>query len=125
MTSSNVFGLRRTLVTPEGVPLALECATAGDRITAFLLDFLLMVVLTLVAALVLLLPAFMFGMTGGAVFGSLFLLSTFVIWNGYFLFFELRWRGATPGKRKMGAAHLTCSKANRRSWRGSMLNIPA
>ena len=33
---------------------------------------------------------------------SLFLLFHFVIWNGWFLFFELRWQGRTPGKRSQG-----------------------
>jgi len=102
MTVDVGAGRRHTLVTPEGLPLELEIASAGDRLSAFLLDFLFMLLLNLIAVLVLWLPALMAGLADGALFGALFLLAAFVIWNGYFLYFELHGRGVTPGKRRTG-----------------------
>lgn len=93
---------RHRIVTPEGLPLSLEIATVGDRVAALALDVLAMVILTLAVTLVLWIPFVFAHAGGGAVFGALWLLSTFVIWNGYFLFFELRGRGVTPGKRRVG-----------------------
>lgn len=80
------------LVTPEGVPLSLDIALAGDRITAFLLDSLIVYgtiwLISLGAQLVRV-----------AEVGSLSLILSFLLRNFYFMFFEQRWQGATPGKR--------------------------
>lgn len=80
------------LVTPEGVPLSLEIALAGDRITAFLLDSLIVygtiVLISLGAALV-----------RTPEVGTLSLVLSFLLRNFYFMVFEQRWQGATPGKR--------------------------
>lgn len=82
------------LVTPEGVPVRMGIAGAGERLTAFLFDTFLVFVGTLaLVALVALVPSvggFAVGMVG------FFLLRSF-----YFTWFELRWQGVTPGKRKM------------------------
>jgi len=91
-----------TLITPEGLPLAVEIAPVGDRIQAFVTDFLLMGLLSVATAGVLTLAGLALGGDGAALFASLALLSSFLLWNGYFLYFELRWRGATPGKRWVG-----------------------
>jgi len=89
----------RVFVTPETLPLPLVVGSAGARLAAFTLDFLIMTALTLVAALTLWGAASLAGYRGAGLFGSLFLLFQFLVWNGYFLFFELRWQGRTPGKR--------------------------
>ncbi len=90
---------RREIVTPEGVPLVFYIARAGDRMAAFLLDILLMLVM--LAAMFLL--AFLFSdFLGGINAGAVGLLGLFVIRNGYFLWFETRWQGRTPGKRRLG-----------------------
>ena len=44
---------RHRIVTPEGLPLALEIASFGDRVGAMVLDWLAMCGLTVVAAIVL------------------------------------------------------------------------
>lgn len=80
------------LVTPEGVPLTLEIALAGDRITAFLLDVLI------IGAVIVILGLLTF-LTGAVEMVSVILLAVFLIRNFYFMFFEYRWQGATPGKR--------------------------
>jgi uncharacterized RDD family membrane protein YckC len=88
---------RREIVTPEGVPLVFYIARAGDRLSAFLLDLLFMVLLILGVWLVAFLAAVA---TGSEDAGSIGLLGFFLIRNGYFLFFETRSQGRTPGKRK-------------------------
>ena len=97
----------RQLVTPEGVALPLQLADAGERLGAFLLD-LLLICLTLVILTVLSLAALAGTGLGEGVVGIVWLLGFFLLRNFYFAFFELRPRGATPGKRVLGirvAAH--------------------
>ena len=90
----------RTLTTPEGLELYVELAPVGSRVAAFAMDFLIMVAATVVIAV---LAFALAGATGiGASWMAVFILAAFLIWNGYFLFFELRWRGSTPGKRAVG-----------------------
>ena len=86
------------MLTPEGVELRVELAERGERAGAFLIDALFVIgaVLVLVFGTIYLMTllegyALAFGL---AVF---FLLRTF-----YFSFFELIWRGRTPGKRLIG-----------------------
>lgn len=81
--------------TPEGVPIALEIGSAADRIAAFLIDLLLMLA---VGALVLVAAALARSFWLVAFALSLwFALRVF-----YFVWFEARARGATPGKLRMG-----------------------
>jgi uncharacterized RDD family membrane protein YckC len=91
--------LARQIVTPEGVPLELVLASAGDRAVAFVLDMVIQIVLTVVVALG-------FGLAAGDSESSwlapFVILFVFLLVNFYFAFFELRWQGATPGKRKIG-----------------------
>ena len=87
-----------TVLTPEGVELRVELAERGERAGAFLIDALFVVgaVLVLVFATIYLIKfldayAVAFGLV------VFFLIRTF-----YFSFFELLWRGRTPGKRLIG-----------------------
>ncbi|WP_157220348.1 RDD family protein [Flavisphingomonas formosensis] len=93
--------MTRSFVTPEGVDLRLELASAGNRAAAFILDGVLIVV-TLIAAtfLVMLLLAATRGRA--EILLILWLLGSFVLRNGWFTLFELGGRGATPGKRIIG-----------------------
>jgi uncharacterized RDD family membrane protein YckC len=101
MATSAVAGrsLKRSFITPEGVDLKLELASAGTRAGAFLIDFILMVVI-LVAVTV----AFLFMTVPGSAQALmiLWLIGFFVLRNGWFSLFEMSSRGATPGKRLMG-----------------------
>ncbi len=96
--------------TPEQLSLELRLAGIGSRSMAFLLDMLIQLVPVLAAAvpaLLLLRPAhgpFLENSGTGiyepapwplAVFG----LVLFAVNFGYFAFFEIAWRGQTPGKR--------------------------
>ena len=101
--------LQRELVTPEGLALPLTLASRGARAGALLLDLLVILVAVIVFIIVL-------GMVGIGVMGAdmenatpavevvlvLLILLLFFSRFGYFLFFELGPRGATPGKRALG-----------------------
>ena len=86
------------IVTPEGVPLVFTLARAGDRAAAFLIDFVLLAL----GVIAILLLARLAGSPGGDWTTAFALLVSFLMRNFYFTWFELRWHGATPGKRKIG-----------------------
>ncbi|HXW23747.1 MAG TPA: RDD family protein [Xanthobacteraceae bacterium] len=91
---------QRTIVTPEGVPVTVELADHGERLTAFAIDVLIWVLLTLLIYL----PLSFFVVRGNAALLaiSVMLFVGFLVRNMYFIHFELAWRGATPGKRYIG-----------------------
>ncbi len=104
----------RTLITPEGIPLRLVLARRSARVGALTIDFLMLGTAMIAATLAL-------AYIAGGVF-NLFdkakesgplghaLQFLFILWlailflfrNGWFLYFELGPRGATPGKRMLG-----------------------
>jgi len=93
----NLVRKERRLMTPEGVPLRIELAEPGERIAAFLADIafstavaLLIVVLGLIASI------------GAQITLAVALFVSFLVRNAYFIFFELRWAGVTPGKLLLG-----------------------
>jgi uncharacterized RDD family membrane protein YckC len=91
---------QRTIVTPEGVPVTVELADHGERLTAFTIDFCIWLLLTLLVYLPLL---FMVVRRDAALLAmSVVLFVGFVVRNLYFIHFELAWRGSTPGKRFVG-----------------------
>ena len=100
---------RRELVTPEGLALPLTIASRGARAGALLLDLTLIFVVFVVVILALL-AAGMGALevdpenVSPAVEAILVLLVLFAFLSryGYFLWFELGPRGATPGKRALG-----------------------
>ncbi len=90
--------LIRAIVTPEGIPLRFMLARAGDRATAFVLDVLIMVgVLAAIG-----IAAGLAGLDNDSWLTALLVVAAFLLFNFYFAFFEVRWQGSTPGKRKVG-----------------------
>jgi uncharacterized RDD family membrane protein YckC len=91
---------RRQIVTPEGVPLTVELADYGERVVALAIDLFIW----LLATLAIFIPiVWAVGISGGSLIAiSIALFIGFLIRNLYFVFFELAWRGATPGKRIVG-----------------------
>jgi len=87
----------RELVTPEGVPLVFRLAPLGERLGALLIDLLLQLAGLFLLGLV---PLLM-GLGSGWLM-ALVTLVFFFARNFYFVFFELRWQGQTPGKRTIG-----------------------
>jgi uncharacterized RDD family membrane protein YckC len=90
---------RRRLLPPEGVVLQVEVARASERAAAFAIDYLLS---TVAALLPLILVVLLSAVASAATLLAIALLFQFVVRNFYFLWFELRWAGATPGKRALG-----------------------
>ena len=99
----------RDLVTPEGLALPLTIASRSARAGALLLDLALIFTSLLVLLIVLALVGI--GVMEADMESAspamelvlvLLILFVFLLRYGYFLFFELGPRGATPGKRALG-----------------------
>ena len=106
--SEAAAGRRRSIVPPEGVPLELHVAQAGDRLAAFLFDAMLQILVLIGIFLLLAMAA---RGTGGAE-GTMVIgiLAFFLIRSFYFIWFESRWQGRTPGKRMVGIRVIVDSK---------------
>jgi uncharacterized RDD family membrane protein YckC len=88
---------RREIVSPEGIVLEVDVANNGERLTAFVIDFLLWMVATVLLFLVLAL--LIVEHMSGAVAGTLIFFIAFLLRNLYFIHFELTSQGGSPGKR--------------------------
>jgi uncharacterized RDD family membrane protein YckC len=88
-----------SVTTPEGVPLPFTIASAGDRMLAFLLDFLIIFLGSIVTLLAGLLLAGA-GLRGLGI--AVALVGVFAWRNAYFVVCEARWGGRTIGKRATG-----------------------
>lgn len=104
--ASDLDGRRLSLMTPEEVPLVFELAPFGSRITAFVIDLVIitMAVLLIVTVAVEALKGAIADLDKGSaeIIGAIVDLSIFLIWNFYFIVTELRWQGRTIGKRIAG-----------------------
>ncbi len=91
---------KREIVTPEGVPLRVDIADYGERLVAFVIDFIIWMLLT---AAVYVPVLALIGRTRGFLIAiAIALFIGFLIRNFYFIYFELMWEGTTPGKRLLG-----------------------
>ena len=90
--------LIREIVTPEGIPLRFTLARAGDRAAGFAIDLVIQIVLLLAVGLGLRSAV---GDAASWLTAAIVVLA-FVLQNFYFALFEVRWQGATPGKRAIG-----------------------
>jgi uncharacterized RDD family membrane protein YckC len=98
--------------TPERVPLAFPLASIGNRFLAVAIDHTIQY-LAIVAAAWIFLGASGISVldddpTGDGIFSqmsnwsiALMILTLFLLFAGYFIFFEWLWGGQTPGKRLM------------------------
>ncbi|MGI8607873.1 MAG: RDD family protein [Candidatus Dormibacteria bacterium] len=80
------------IATPERISFSYQLAGLGSRFLAQLLDLLILAV----AVAVLGFGSLAMGGTTGLL---VIVLGSFILVNGYFLFFEGLWSGQTPGKR--------------------------
>jgi uncharacterized RDD family membrane protein YckC len=85
------------VVTPENIPLEMELAGLANRFGALAVDFFFMVMILMFGAIGL---RFLF--VDDIVFRPTSTIFGFVVWFGYFIFFESFWNGQTPGKRAFG-----------------------
>lgn len=85
--------------TPERVPLHFALASIGNRFLACAFDHALQTLA--IALLYLIFTLVDFGSLRDAPKWALalFIIMAFVIWSSYFVIFEWRWNGQTPGKR--------------------------
>src|ERR1700749_966382 len=88
---------RREIVSPEGVVLEVEVANNGERLTAFVIDFVFWMLATAFVFVVLIL--LVVEHMSGKVAATIILFIAFLFRNLYFIHFELTSQGSTPGKR--------------------------
>ncbi len=88
---------RRAIVTPEGIALPVTLAPRGDRAAALILD--LIFIYAPIVAIVILFVIMALGGAGSNWILGMVILVSFLVRSFYFVFFELRWQGVTPGKR--------------------------
>jgi len=98
---------QRVLVTPEGLALPISVASRSARTVALILDLAIMITIqVLVSVLLFLLAVKVVGLNEKSPATEFLLvvwvIAMFLFRYGYFLFFELGPRGATPGKRAAG-----------------------
>jgi uncharacterized RDD family membrane protein YckC len=86
------------ILTPEGVELRVELAERGERAGAFLIDALF---IAITAIIIVVASIFLIGLLRGYAV-AIGLVAFFLVRTFYFSFFELAWRGRTPGKRLIG-----------------------
>ena len=90
----------RDFPTPEGTPVHIMLADRAVRFAALVVDMVIIIVAPFVIGLLLFItvaPIF-----GGSVAFVFLVLLTFFLRTPYFIAFELRWQGQTPGKRLLG-----------------------
>lgn len=89
--------MKHKVVTPENVELSFELAGLTARFAAWLIDFLIMMVALMVTVMI----VSVIGIVSQGLAYALIIVIAFVIQQGYFIFFELKTGGSTPGKRVM------------------------
>ncbi len=94
--------LRRRLVTPEGVDLGVVLGEIGQRVSAFMLDSLVLIGVLVAMTLVALFGVIGVGQAAIQPIVIIWLLGFFVLRNFYFIIMEMRPRAATLGKRWTG-----------------------
>lgn len=92
----------RSLVTPEGVDLRLRLADVGQRLTALILDELIIGASFVAGTVALVIGLLALRQNGSDLLLVAWLLAGFLLRNFYFIAFELGARAATPGKRRCG-----------------------
>jgi uncharacterized RDD family membrane protein YckC len=89
--------VKHRVITPENLELTFELAGLTSRFVAWLIDTLFMMA-AIIAGLIALAIV---GVASPYLFTALMIVFVFVVQQGYFIFFELKTGGTTPGKRMM------------------------
>ena len=91
-----------TIDTPEQIALEFPLATAGSRFLAIAIDTLIQIGVFLALALLAVVGSFV-SIAADSRLGlwvlALLLIVAFLLYYGYYAFFEALWNGQTPGKR--------------------------
>lgn len=103
------YNNRFTLSTPESVELEFALAGIGNRVFALFIDYQVLGLILIGHLIVWIFASiqlldYLTRLEGDFSSAPLWLLGIFLIFNfsifvGYFVFFEVRWQGQTPGKR--------------------------
>ncbi|MEN6355646.1 MAG: RDD family protein [Armatimonadota bacterium] len=88
-----------TVVTPENVRIEYELAGLASRAGAAIIDLLLQGLLILVVMSVRVLLSEYGKWPGTSWANALLAIASFVMWYGYYVYFETAWNGQSPGKR--------------------------
>lgn len=88
------------VLTPESVEFVYELGGLGSRMAAVLIDHLIVFLALLALWFVGCLLAGLAMIVGGAI-AAVAIAGSFLLYFGYFVYFEWRWNGQTPGKRIM------------------------
>jgi uncharacterized RDD family membrane protein YckC len=99
------FADKLTIETPEQTALEFAVAGIGSRFLALALDTLIQMLVGFVALFggAFVIGAISAAMPKAAIWGfAIFILFYFLLYFGYFAFFEIIWNGQTPGKRRAG-----------------------
>lgn len=101
---------RREVITPEGISLPFTVASRSSRFGAIMMDFVILYLSIIIFILLIIWTAA--GLVSGTeweqakgpleMLAVIFFVFLFMARYGYFMFFELGPRGATPGKRAAG-----------------------
>lgn len=101
------------VVTPENIEIEYELGGIGSRFLANLIDILIQSLIFLGLAIVMFLLALLLAWIGqpwakavtdffDSILQAFAMIAFFLVMWGYFIWFETRWNGQTPGKRQMG-----------------------
>ncbi|MEO9970135.1 MAG: RDD family protein [Hyphomonadaceae bacterium] len=100
--NARATALDRKLVTPEGAELTLKLSSAGKRAGAFIIDWIIIILIFIVIIFAITKISEGLGRRGDGIADALAMLVIFAVRNFYFIFFEIGRRAATPGKRLSG-----------------------
>lgn len=101
------------VVTPENIEIEYELAGIGSRFLANMVDTLIQIAIFLGLIIVSWLFILLLGLSStamahkitdlvGGIAAALAIIAFFLVFWGYFIWFESRWSGQTPGKRQLG-----------------------
>jgi uncharacterized RDD family membrane protein YckC len=109
-----------TIRTPEGAQFSLPLAGPVSRLMAYIIDWVVMAVLTLVVALVV---GGVFGLFSQDTAAMTVTILFFAIWTGYGIALEWFWQGKTVGKHLMGLRVMDSAGLNLRLSQIVMRNL--
>lgn len=90
---------RIEIVTPEHVRIEYELAGIASRCGAAVVDLLLQALAILLVVLVLTMVHILLRLPPLSWATGVLIVASFLLWWGYYVFFETIWNGQTPGKR--------------------------
>ncbi|PCJ63040.1 MAG: RDD family protein [Planctomycetota bacterium] len=85
----------KEIITPEGTKLSMTISNPFSRAYAFLIDMFIIIVTVNISISLL----SIFSLVSQQLFATIYYLIAFIIFQGYYIYFEIKWNGQTPGKK--------------------------